>query len=93
MSSANEIVTVTIDDDMESAVAFLDDDFEECEVHLDCGHLAWVRSDDLSQLISLRLRLQRREKTLVLTNVNEEVMKTLELTRLHRLFEITETVA
>lgn len=64
----------------------------EDRVVLDLGHVGFLDSSGLSALVSINRAMSARGAELRLAAPGRAVVAVLELTRLHRLFEIYETV-
>lgn len=58
------------------------------DINLDCSHLGFIDSSGLGALISLQKLAAQRSGTLRLLKPQSAVVQILELTRLHRIFEI-----
>lgn len=61
-------------------------------VHLDLANLSFLDSCGLSLLVSLLKRARKNEGDLVLFNMNDRIRSLFELTRLHEIFDIRESV-
>jgi len=64
----------------------------ETAVVLDCTNLDFIDSAGLTVLIYLRKKILEHRGTLKLANVGSRILKLMEITRLHRIFEIYDSV-
>ena len=61
------------------------------QIHIDLSQAQFVDSSGLGALLALHKTMAARQGAVCLLNPNPKVQKVLELTRLHRIFEIVQT--
>ena len=97
MSQSLSVQLASIFESAEGVSSLGDSEFaEDSEMEtltLDFGLVSWLSSVGLNELISINRQARTRGVRLVLANVQEPVRKVFALTRLERMFELSEPQA